>query len=173
LQKKGLDVTGIDASPIAVDICLKRGLKNCLLRSIESVDSTMGTFDSIIMFGNNFGLFKSRSGAIRMLRRFDKILSPEGRILAVTLNPLMTSEDYHLAYHQSNRESGRMPGQVRIRFRFKNFAGDWFEYLFVTPDELHSIVEKTPFKVEEIISTGSPIYGMELRKKKAGIRNNK
>lgn len=57
LQKKGHDVLGIDISPFAVKVCKLRGLRNVMVKSISEVDSRMGRFDTILMIGNNFGLF--------------------------------------------------------------------------------------------------------------------
>src|SRR5215210_9345463 len=38
LQGKGFDVTGIDNSPGAVEVCRLRGLKKALVRSVTDVD---------------------------------------------------------------------------------------------------------------------------------------
>src|SRR5260370_41316957 len=59
LQKKGDDVLGIDISPLAVKVCKERGLRNVVVKSISEVDSSLGKFDTILMMGNNFGLFGS------------------------------------------------------------------------------------------------------------------
>jgi 2-polyprenyl-3-methyl-5-hydroxy-6-metoxy-1,4-benzoquinol methylase len=56
-QEKGFDVLGIDASPLAIKICKLRGLKKPRVKPIEDVDFKRGSFDTIIMMGNNFGLF--------------------------------------------------------------------------------------------------------------------
>ncbi|NQT82293.1 class I SAM-dependent methyltransferase, partial [bacterium] len=57
LQQKGLDVLGIDLSPLAIMVCQLRGFKKARVMSITEVDSRLGTFDTIVMYGNNFGLF--------------------------------------------------------------------------------------------------------------------
>jgi len=59
LQEKGFDVTGIDVSPLAVEVCRLRGLKKVQNLPITKVTSELGVFDTIVMFGNNFGLFGS------------------------------------------------------------------------------------------------------------------
>src|SRR5512138_1840973 len=56
LQERGLDVLGIDISPLAIKTCRLRGLKNAKVASITDITPRWGTFDTVIMLGNNFGL---------------------------------------------------------------------------------------------------------------------
>jgi hypothetical protein len=59
--EQGCDVTGIDASHGAIKVCKSRGLKKALIRPISDIDKFgRAAFDSIVMLGNNFGLFGSR-----------------------------------------------------------------------------------------------------------------
>ena len=57
LQEKGFDVLGIDVSPLALEVCKLRGLKKTKLMTITQINSKLGKFDTILMLGNNFGLF--------------------------------------------------------------------------------------------------------------------
>src|SRR5690349_24543108 len=60
LQGKGFDVTGIDNSPLAIKICRLRELKKAKVMGIEEVGNFKSdSFDTVIMMGNNFGLFGS------------------------------------------------------------------------------------------------------------------
>lgn len=152
LQGKGLDVTGIDVSPLALKVCRIRGLKKIKLMSIDNVSFKPNTFDTIIMMGNNFGLFASFKKAKRLLRRFSKMTSREALIVADTRDPYKTENPAHLAYHKRNRKRGRMGGQVRIRVRFKKYIGRWFDYLFVSKDEMKQILEGTGWKVKKFIN---------------------
>src|SRR5262245_52562702 len=55
LQKKGLHVTAIDNSPIAIKVCRKRGVKDAKVMSIDGIRAfKTGSFDSVVMYGNNF-----------------------------------------------------------------------------------------------------------------------
>ena len=42
-------------------------------------------------------------------------------------------------------------GQIRIRVRYKDLAGPWFDYLFVSPDELAELLEGTAWRIERIV----------------------
>jgi SAM-dependent methyltransferase len=85
LQKKGLDVLGIDNSPIAIKISRLRGLKKAKALPIEKIDSLKrGSIDTIIMLGNNFGLFASPKKAKQLLRKMYQITSDNALIITET-----------------------------------------------------------------------------------------
>jgi 2-polyprenyl-3-methyl-5-hydroxy-6-metoxy-1,4-benzoquinol methylase len=76
LQQKGFEVTGIDNSSGAVKVCKLRGVKDVRLMSIDSIGSFRhGSFDTVIMMGNNFGLFGGFQKAKRLLKRLHGITS--------------------------------------------------------------------------------------------------
>ena len=77
LQGKGLQVLGVDISPLAIRVCKRRGLRNARLMSIDEISPKMGKFDTILMLGNNFGLFGNKSKARRLLRGFLDMTNPK------------------------------------------------------------------------------------------------
>ena len=107
------------------------------------MDESLGVFDTIVMLGNNFGLFGSKAKARGLLRRFHKLTSDRGRIVAETRDVYGTDDPAHLAYHERNRRRGRMAGQVRLRTRHRLQATPWFDYLMVSPSELVELLEGT------------------------------
>jgi SAM-dependent methyltransferase len=151
LQEKGLDVTGIDVSPLALKVCKLRGLRKTRLMSVYDVSFKPDSFDTIIMMGNNFGLFASFNKAKRLLRKFHKITSNNGMIVADTRDPYKTDNPMHLAYHKRNRERNRMGGQVKIRVRYRTYVGRWFDYLMVSKEEMKQILKDTGWQIKEFI----------------------
>jgi len=171
LQEKGFDVTGIDASPGAVRVCKSRGLKKALVRPIAEVDKFRSrAFDTVLMLGNNFGLLGNLRGGKRLLRALHRITSPDARIIAETRNPEKTRNPHHLAYQRWNQSRGRMRGQIRIRIRFEKTIGEWFDYLFVSPDEMRMFLEGTGWEIERLLGADGSNYCAILRKKE---RSNK
>ena len=158
LQKKGLDVLGIDNSPLAIKVCKLRGLKNAKVMSIEDVNFKPNSFDTIIMMGNNFGLFSSFKKARRLLKRLHKMTSENALIIADTRDPYKTDNPAHLEYHRLNKERGRMGGQVKIRIRFGKYVGRWFDYLMVSKEEMREILRGTDWKVKEFIDSEGSEY---------------
>ena len=143
LQERGLDVVGIDISPGAVEVCRRRGVRDVRVCPIEDLDESFGVFDTIVMLGNNFGLFGGRSKARRLLRRFHALTSERGRIVAETRDVYRTDDPAHLAYHERNRRRGRMAGQLRIRIRYRLATSPWFDYLMVSREELEQLLAGT------------------------------
>jgi SAM-dependent methyltransferase len=136
LQARGHDVVGIDVSPLAVEVSRRRGVRDSRLLPFEAVDGTLKPIDTIVMFGNNFGLFGSAARARRLLRRLHRLTTERGRIVATSNDPYATEDTEHLEYQRRNRERGRMSGQLRLRVRHRSLASPWFDYLIVSPDEM-------------------------------------
>jgi 2-polyprenyl-3-methyl-5-hydroxy-6-metoxy-1,4-benzoquinol methylase len=165
LQSVGLDVTGIDVSPGAVKVCKLRGLKKALVRPINQVDKFKpAAFDTVLMLGNNFGLLSNSKAARTILRKLSRITSPQARIIAGTRNPYATDDPKHRQYHRRNRSRGRMAGQIRMRIRFADSVGKWFDYLLVSPAEMKDILAPTDWRVERLIAPEAATYFAVFRK---------
>ena len=147
LQEKGLDVLGVDVSPLSIAIAKERGLRKAEVLSIDEVSAGLGTFDTILMLGNNFGLFANAGKARRLLRRFKKLTSSGAMLIVESLNVYNTEDPDHLSYLAANRERGRVSGQIRIRARYKRFVTPWFDYLMVSPAEMETLLEDTGWRV--------------------------
>ena len=154
----------IDISPLAVEVCRRQGVRDARIRSVTQVDRSLGTFDTIVMFGNNVGLLGGRRRARWLLRRFRALTSERGRILATTRDTYATDRPEHLAYHERNRASGRLPGQLRLRVRHGRYATPWFDYLIVSRDELERLLPGTGWELREVIDEGEPLYAAILER---------
>ncbi len=158
LQKNGHQVVGVDISPLAIRVCKLRGLRDVRLMPITRLGTRLGKFDTILMLGNNFGLFANRAQARLLLSRFLRMTTSGARIIAETLDiyrrPLYPP---HRRYHELNRRLGRMPGQVKIRVRYRDLATPWFDYLLVSKREMREILDGTGWRVRQFLSSkGSP-----------------
>lgn len=151
LQRRGRDVVGIDISPGAVEVARKRGVRDVRLTAFEEVDESLGGFDTVVMFGNNFGLFASPAKARRLLKRLRPLAR---RIVAASLDPYVTNDPAHLAYQERNRSRGRLSGQLRLRTRYRDLVGPWFDYLIVSPAEMEEIVNGTGWQIRTLIEGG-------------------
>ncbi len=139
--------------------------------SITQISPALGTFDTIVMYGNNFGLFGSAGRAHRLLRRFHKMTSPDARIIAESNDPYprkgVAVHPVHLEYHQFNRRRGRLSGQLRIRVRYAKHVTPWFDYLLVSKEEMRRIVAGTGWRVARFFDTGKSLYVAVLEKEKS------
>jgi hypothetical protein len=55
-------------------------------------------------------------------------------------------------------------GQVRIRVRYREFVGGWFDYMLVSKDEIRDILEGTNWKLSRTIDSGGPDYVAVIEK---------
>ena len=58
-----------------------------------------------------------------------------------------------------------MPGQICIRVRYEDLATPYFDYLFVSIDELLVLLSGTEWMLEEYTQDG-PSYGVVQSKRK-------
>ena len=99
------------------------------------------------------------------MRRIHRMTSPGAKIVCCSVDPYKTDNPDHLRYQRWNRERGRMPGQVRIRARYRTYVGGWFDYLLVSPEEMKELVIETGWRVEcFVLSNESPLYVGVLQK---------
>jgi SAM-dependent methyltransferase len=164
LQSRGCDAMGIDNSPLAIRVCKERGLKKARLMPFAAISPSLGTFDTVVMYGNNFGLFGSFARARQLLRRLYRMTSTGARIIAETLDPYQTDIQEHRACHRRNKGRGRMGGQVRIRIRYRCYMTPWMDYLFVSKKELAAILEGTGWRATRFFDADGGRYVAVIEK---------
>lgn len=155
LQARGHQVVGIDVSSGAVEVARRHGVRDVRLLRFEDVDESLGRFDTVIMYGNNFGLFAKPAKAKRLLRRLRGLAD---RIVAGSNDPYGTEDAAHLRYQERNRRRGRMSGELRLRIRYRDLVGPWFDYLIVSPEEMSELVEGTGWEVRRFIRDEGSYY---------------
>lgn len=160
-----MDVTGIDNSRFAIRICKERKLKKAINISIEQIGKfRKGSFDTIIMFGNNFGLFGSFKKAKVLLKKMHRITSKNAIIITENVEPYKTTDMAHISYHKFNKKRGRIAGQLRIRIRFRQYIRNWFDYLLVSQKEMKDILKGTGWKVKRFINSNNYMYTAIIEK---------
>jgi hypothetical protein len=51
-----------------------------------------------------------------------------------------------------------MPGQLRLRVRYRNLVGPWFDYVLVSPRELGDLLDGTGWGVKRLVRDESSYY---------------
>jgi SAM-dependent methyltransferase len=164
LQERGHEVVAIDASPLAIEVCRRRAVRDARLLPVEKVGRELRPLDTIVMFGNNFGLLGRPRRARTLLRRLYRLTTPNATLLAATRDPYATNDPYHHAYHERNRSRGRAAGQIRLRVRYGPFMTPWQDQLFVSQAELTEVVADTRWRITEILDSGAGNYVAVLEK---------
>lgn len=137
LHRQGIEVVGLDPSPGAIRVCHARGLRAVEGRVPELPDG-LGAVDTFLMMGNNLGLLQGRDRAHEVLRALAGVAAPGAQVLGTGFDPAGGSASEHLAYRRRNIDEGRLPGELRLRTRYRRRTDKWFPYLLVSlPDLVH------------------------------------
>jgi len=161
LQSRGIDVTGIDNSPLAVKVCKLRGLKKAKALGIEDVEKKSGCFDVMLLLCNNFGLLGTEKRAKKLLKKFYKITPPGARIITESYD---SNTAFFRDYREFNRKRGRHPGAFRVKLSYGRYETDWFEYIRVSVRELGAVLKDTGWKVSKVFPTKDYSYVAVLEK---------
>lgn len=148
LQGLGHEVVGVDLSEHALEVSRRRGVKKVLKMSACDLKFPKASFDTAIAFCNNFGLCGNMQGVGKMLRDLHRIIRPDGLFLASSIQPTRTKNPEHIAYHKKNRARGLPPGQVKLREKYGDKVGPWWELLMVTPSEMRDLCASTGWRVD-------------------------
>jgi len=155
LQRRGLDVTAIDDSQLAVRAAREFGVDDVRLMSLETLTHQIAAWDSVILYGNNFGLFRTPSRARQLLTRWARDATPGTRIFAESTNAYTGGAPIvDRAYYRRNRDRGDAPGAVRFRIHYRDLSSPLVQWLFVSQGEMRRIVRGTGWVVARTFSTG-------------------
>jgi SAM-dependent methyltransferase len=156
LQQRGHDVVGIDSSPLAARTARARGVRAAWCMSAEALTGDIGTFDTIVLFGNNFGIFGTPNRLRRVLTAWARRTPPGARILAQSTNPYCGgAPGLTRPYYFRNQRQGFLPGRVRLRIRYRGRATPWFSWLFVSRAEMKTLLQGTGWHQSRVLG-GSP-----------------
>jgi SAM-dependent methyltransferase len=157
LQDRGLEVVGIDASAGAVDACRARGVRDVRRLAIQDLDGALGRFDTVLFLGQNFGMVGSATGARRVLGRLAAVCTARGRIVAECYDPHRDADQVHVRYRAANVACGRMPGQLRVRLRYRHLRTPWHDWLQLAPGELAELASPHGWRLVRTLGDG-PSY---------------
>jgi len=158
LQRRGVDVTGLDVSAGALRVARARGVRRLVAATVDQHVGDGRMYDTFLLLGNNLGLIEGRERAPAFLRALAAMARPGARIVAQGTDPYGTSDPVHLGYHELNRRRGRLPGQLRLRLRYRDLSTTWFDYLVCSTDELAELVEGGPWRIVDVDDADAPIY---------------
>jgi SAM-dependent methyltransferase len=158
LQERGHEVVAIDVSPLALEVSCLRGVRDCRLMDVRAMDFSEAHFDTVVMYGNNFGIGGGVEETRVVLQDLYQVTKEDGRVIASTRDPLETDNPTHIAYHQRNRERGQPPGLVKIRVVFGGEPSEWFKLLMLGRDELTELLEPTAWRVEKLYASGAEYF---------------
>ena len=149
LQKKGIDVTAIDISPLAVETMKNRGVQKVIEQDFFTLEGQQ--YDTILMLMNGIGIVGTLERLPKFFRQLDRILAPGGQVLCDSSDISYVFED----------ENGMMDipdemeyyGEQSFRMQYKDTIGEPFDWLYIDADTLKEHAAKNDYNVE-IVAEG-------------------
>jgi len=155
VQSRGIDVVGLEVSPLAMKAARLRGVKKLLMMPFEDLDHRVAEFESIVLFGNNFGLFEDPNRARKALMKMCEHANPGTRIFAESTSGYFGGAPaLDRTLYRQNLARGTSPGQVKLRYHYKDLVGPWFRWLYVSQREMQSIVVGSGWRLERVLQGG-------------------
>jgi len=128
LQKKGFEVTAIDTSEGAIEVCKLRGINDA--RCIDLLQLKDEKFDTILLLMNGTGIFQKLEFIEKYLQHLETLLNPNGQIL-------IDSSDLRYMYDEGEDEgsimvpSDRYYGELEFIMHYKNWSSEPFNWLYL------------------------------------------
>jgi SAM-dependent methyltransferase len=139
LQDRGMAVTALDISGLAVTIMLQRGVKYAAEQDIFTYNR--GKFDTLLLLMNGIGL----CGTIRQLRLFlqhaKTLLNKGGQLI-------FDSSDIAYLYEGELPDNAEYYGEISYQYVYKGQKTDWFKWLYVDEVKLKSVAVEEGWVME-------------------------
>jgi SAM-dependent methyltransferase len=162
LQSQSLDVTGVDVSPGAVDVCLRRGVRDVRLADLRTPPDDK-RWGSVLLMCGNLGLAGGWDETRELLNRLHGMCRPGAVLAADTVDPTQSDDPVSVAYRDAKRAAGRHEGEVGLRLRFGDLVTPFWNLLNVPPRDLDALVRDTGWVVETQV-VGGMDHAVRLRR---------
>ncbi|WP_167619019.1 class I SAM-dependent methyltransferase [Maribellus sediminis] len=144
LQEKGLDVTALDNSALAVEVMKKRGVKQVLNADIYEFSESK--YDTLLLLMNGTGIGGTISGLKKLLVHLKSLLNPNGQVLidSSDIKYLFEEEDGSMWIDLNN---SNYYGEMQYELSYKNHKTT-FDWLFIDSKKLQKLANEAGFRFE-------------------------
>jgi SAM-dependent methyltransferase len=161
LQNLGHDVTAVDVSPGAVQVCRARGIHDVRTADLREF-SIDGRWDTVLLMCGNLGLAGDWEPTRILLKRLAGMASEQGLLIGDSVDPTSHDPD-DLAYENRNQQAGFHRGHVRLRLHYGDLVTPWWDQINLPPEELEELIKGTGWSLIEILGDAEG-YGVVLRR---------
>ena len=150
LQQKGHDVTALDRSSGAVEVCKLRGVTKTENKDILNFSGIK--FDTLLLLMNGIGLVGTLQGLRTHLKHFKKLLHTKGQVLMDSSNIIyMFEQDRDGGFWVPGKET--YYGEVQFTMGYQVQKGTPFPWLYIDFETLNAICFLEGFNCE-LVSEG-------------------
>ncbi|TAJ06906.1 methyltransferase domain-containing protein [Marinilabiliaceae bacterium JC017] len=147
LQKKGIDVTSLDASPNACRVCQIQGIQNVINEDFFDVNLD-DKYDTILMMMNGIGISGTLQGLDQLFAKAKELLAPGGQLL------IDSSDIRYMFIDDTNplipEPEGPYYGEVTYQMEYKDITCVPFKWLFIDPILLNYRADANGFNFEKM-----------------------
>lgn len=154
LQDRGIDVTAIDISPLAVSVMQSRGVEKALVKDIFQFGGER--YDTLLLMMNGIGLCSNIAGLHRFLKYTRNLLAPGGQLL-------FDSSDVAYLYEDGLPAGDNYYGEIRCRYEYKKQKTDWFTWLYADQSVLATVAREEGYLSEVLFEDDNDQYLVRLR----------
>lgn len=143
--QKFMPVTSIDTSPLAIQVCKERGLKNAQVADFFTYHST--PFDTILFMMNGIGIVGKLEKLAAFFDKIKQLLSPNGQVL-------LDSSNLIYLFPENEEEAKSSPqyyGEMEYHTRYLHYQSDPFYWLYLDFDTLQCMAELHGFTAEKMM----------------------
>lgn len=162
LQDVGHEVTAVDASPGAVEVCRARGIRDVRQADLRELTADR-TWDTVLLMCGNLGLGGDWEPTRDLLRRLARMTSADGLLIGDSVDPTSDDPD-DIAYEDRNEEIGFHRWHVRLRLHYRDLVTPWWDQINLPPTVIEELVEGTGWSMIERLGDDEG-YGVVLRRR--------
>lgn len=150
LQERGLDVTALERSRLAVDVMRKRGIKKIIHNDIFLHINEK--YDTLLLLMNGTGIGGTLEGLKQLLQHLISLLNGKGQILIDSSDiSYLFEEDDGSVWVDLN--STKYYGEMQYEVSYKNHASS-FDWLFIDFNRLKQVASEAGFS-SHLVKQGS------------------
>jgi len=146
-QSRGHEVTAVDASPGAVEVCRCRGVADARLGDLTDPPADQPWATVLLMCGN-LGLAGGWDETRALLTRLAAICAPGAVVIADTVDPTALGDEHSRTHVAGNLAAGRPAGQTRLRLHYGSRTSPWWDQLNVPIADVAPLVAGTGWTVD-------------------------
>ncbi len=145
-QSRGREVTAVDASPGAVEVCRARGVADARLGDLTDPPADR-PWSTVLLLCGNLGLAGGWDETRALLGRLATVCAPGAVLIADSIDPTALTDDHSRTHAARNREAGLPPGQIRLRLHYGPRTTPWWDLLNVPVADVAPLVEGTGWTI--------------------------
>lgn len=146
-NERNLDITALDISPKAIQVCQLRGIKKAIAQNM--LEFSEETYDTILLLMNGTGIFQSLKVIDIYLKKLHPLLNKNGQIL-------IDSTDILYMFDQDEDGGVLIPangyyGELDYIVHYKGESEDPIKWLYLDFNTLKNAAENNGFTIEKVL----------------------